>query len=113
MAINLEKGTMSDTKLMKTIFDNIVNKEPKCLNDIIKELCSYEDIVITDIDTSTTLLKSRKQIFIYFYSTNKNSIESKDMTMTITARQVPDNEGIIVESMKISDVNEKAYMVTF
>lgn len=114
MAINLEKGTTpTDTKLMKTIFDNIVNKEPKCLNDIIKELCSYDGIVITDTDTSTTLLKSRKQIFIYFYSTNKNSIESKDMTMTITARQVPDNEGIIVESMKISDVNEKAYMVTF
>ena len=112
--IELEKnGTRpSDTKLMKTIFDNIVNKEPKCLNDIIKELCSYEDIVITDTDTSTTLLKSRKQIFIYFYSTNKNSIES-DMTMTITARQVPDNEGIIVESMKISDRQEKSFTVTF
>ena len=113
MAINLEKGTMSDTKLMKTIFDNIVNKEPKCLNDIIKELCSYDDIVITDIDTSTTLLKSRKQIFIYFYSTNKSSIESKDMIMTITARQVPDNEGIIVESMKLSDKQERSFTVTF
>ena len=114
MAINLEKGTTpTDTKLMKTIFDNIISKEPKCLNDIIKELCSYDDIVITDTDTSTTLLKSRKQIFIYFYSTNKNSIESKDMTMTITARQVPDNEGIIVESMKISDRQERSFTVTF
>lgn len=98
---------------MKNCFDQIVKKEPKCLNDIIKELCSYDDIVITDIDTSTTLLKSRKQIFIYFYSTNKSSIESKDMTMTITARQVPDNEGIIVESMKLSDKQERSFTVTF
>lgn len=115
MAINLEKGTTpTDTKLMKTIFDNIVNKEPKCYNDIIKELCSYDDIIITDTDTSTALLKSRKQIFIYFYSTNnKSSIESYDMIMTITARQVPDNEGIIVESMKISDKRERAFTVTF
>ena len=114
--IELEKnGTrLTDTKLMKTIFDNIVNKEPKCYNDIIKELCSYDDIVITDTDTSTALLKSRKQIFIYFYSTNnKSSIESKDMTMTITARQVPDNEGIIVESMKISDRQERSFTITF
>lgn len=114
--IELEKnGTrLSDTKLMKTVFDNIVNKEPKCLNDIIKELCSYDNIVITDIDTSTQLLKSRKQIFIYFYSTNnKSSIESYDMIMTITARQVPDNEGIIVESMKLSDKQERSFTVTF
>ena len=113
--IELEKnGTrLSDTKLMKTIFDDIVNKEPKCLNDIIKELCSYDNIVITDIDTSTTLLKSRKQIFIYFYSMNKGNVESKEMTMTITARQVPDNEGIIVESMKISDKQERSFTITF
>jgi len=113
--IELEKnGTrLSDTKLMKKVFDDIINKEPKCLNDIIKELCSYDDIIITDIDISTTLLNSREQIFIYFYSTNKNSIESKDMTMTITARQVPDNEGIIVESMKISDRQERSFTVTF
>lgn len=113
--IELEKnGTrLSDTKLMKTVFDDIVNKEPKCLNDIIKELCSYDNIVITDIDTSTTLLKSRKQIFIYFYSTNKGNVESKDMIMTITARQVPDNEGIIVESMKLSDKQERSFTVTF
>lgn len=111
MAINLEKGTVSDTKLMKTIFDNIVNKEPKCYNDIIKELCSYEDIVITDIETSTALLKSRKQIFIYFYSTNKGNAESQQMIMTISVRQ--DEESIYVESMKISDRQERSFTITF
>lgn len=111
--IELEKnGTrLSDTKLMKTVFDDIVNKEPKCLNDIIKELCSYDNIVITDIDTSTTLLKSRKQIFVYFYSINKGNIESQQMIMTISVKQ--DEESIYVESMKLSDKQERSFTITF
>lgn len=105
MAINLEKKNKS---LMKRIFDNIIEKEVSSLNDIVKEMCSYEGIVITDIDSSTALLKNKKQIFIYFYNTN---ISEYKMVMTITTHEEDDN--VVVESMKISDVNEKAYMVTF
>lgn len=110
MAINLEKGTTptNTKKLMKRIFDNIIEKEVSSLNDIVKEMCSYEDIVITDLDSSTALLKNKKQVFIYFYSTN---IPEYKMVMTITTHEEDDN--VVVESMKISDVNEKAYMVTF
>lgn len=105
MAINLEKKNKS---LMKKIFDNIIEKEVSSLNDIVKEMCSYEDIVITDLDSSTALLKNKKQVFIYFYSTN---ISEYKMVMTITTHEEDDN--VVVESMKISDSNEKAYMVTF
>lgn len=105
MAINLEKKNKS---LMKKVFDNIVEKEPTTINEIIKELCSYEDTVITDIDSSTAILKNKKQIFIYFYSTN---IPEYKMVMTITTHEEDDD--VIVESMKISDVNEKAFTITF
>ena len=104
--INLEKNP--NKWLMKNIFDAIIKKEPTSVNDILKELQSSEDTVITDIDSSTALLKNKKQIFIYFYSTN---ISEYKMVMTITTHEEDDN--VVVESMKISDVNEKAYMVTF
>ena len=106
MPINLEKNP--NKWLMKNIFDAIVKKEPTSVNDILKELQSSEDTVITDIDSSTALLKNKKQIFIYFYSTN---ISEYKMVMTITTHEEDDN--VVVESMKISDVNEKAYTVTF
>lgn len=107
MAINLEKKNKS---LMKKIFDNIVEKEPTTLNEVIKELCSYEDIVIVDIESSEKLLKNKKEIFITFYSTNDNS---ELFNLTVVVFPTKDGE-IRLDGITIADKNTlKAFTATF
>lgn len=107
MAINLEKKKGS---LMKKIFDHIVEKEPTTLNEIIKELCSYEDIVIVDIESSEKLLKSKKEIFITFYSTNDS-----EQLFNLTVVVFPTRDGEIrLDGITIADKNTlKAFTATF
>lgn len=107
MAINLEKKKGS---LMKKIFDNIVEKEPTTLNEVIKELCSYEDTVIVDIESSEKLLKSKKEIFITFYSTNDS-----EQLFNLTVVVFPTKESeICLDGITIVDKNTlKAFTATF
>lgn len=108
MAINLEKKKGS---LMKRIFDNIVEKEPTTLNEVIKELCSHEDIVIVDIESSEKLLKNKKEIFITFYSTNDNSEQLFNLTIAV----FPTKEGEIrLDGITITNKSTlKAFTATF
>lgn len=107
MSINLEKKKGS---LMKRVFDNIVEKEPTTLNEVIKELCSYEDIVIVDIESNEKLLKNKKEIFITFYSTNDNS-ELFNLTVVI----FPTKDGEIhLDGITIANKSTlKAFTATF
>lgn len=107
MPINLEKKNGS---LMKRIFDNIVEKEPTTINEVIKELCSYEDTVIVDIESNEKLLKNKKEIFITFYSTN-NSEQLFNLVITI----YPTKDGEIhLDGITIANKNTlKAFTATF
>lgn len=98
MAINLEKKKSS---LMKRIFDSIVEKEPTTLNEVVKELCSYEDTVVVDIESSEKLLKNKKEIFITFYSTN-----SSEQLFNLVITTYPTKEGeIVLDGITITDKN--------
>lgn len=102
MAINLEKGIrLADRMLMKKIFDNLLEKEPTTINEVVKELCSYEDTVIVDIESSEKLLKSKKQIFITFYSNN-----DKTQLFNLTIVVYPTKEGeLVLDGITITDKN--------
>lgn len=105
--VNLEKKNKS---LMKKIFDNIVEKEPTTLNEVIKELCSYEDTVIVNIESSERLLKNKKEIFITFYSTNDSE---QLFNLTVVVFSTKDGE-IHLDGITIADKNTlKAFTATF
>lgn len=95
---NLEK---KKGLLMKRIFDNIVEKEPTTINEVVKELCSYEDTVITDIKSDVKLLKSKKEIFVIFYSTN--DVEQL-FNLTITTHITKEGETCL-DGITITDKN--------
>ena len=107
MAISLEKKSKS---LMKEIFDNLVEKEVYSLNDVIKELCSYCDIVIVDIESSERLLKSKKEVFVTFYSMNDS-----EQLFNLTVVIFPTKEGEIrLDGITITDKRTlKAFTATF
>lgn len=107
MAINLEKKNKS---LMKIIFDSIIEKEVSSLNDIVKELCSYSDIVIVDIESNEKLLKNKKEIFITFYSTNDSE---QLFNLTIVVFPTKDGE-IRLDGITITNKSTlKAFTATF
>ena len=95
---------------MKRIFDNIIEKDVSSLNDVIKELCSYEYTVIVDIESSEKLLKNKKEIFITFYSTNDSE---KLFNLVITTYPTKEGE-ICLDGITIVDKNTlKAFTATF
>lgn len=107
MPINLEKKNKS---LMKIIFDSIIEKEVSSLNDIVKELCSYSDIVIVDIESNEKLLKNKKEIFITFYSTNDSE---QLFNLTIVVFPTKDGE-IRLDGITITNKSTlKAFTATF
>ena len=95
---------------MKEIFDIIIDKEISSLNEVVKELCSYRDIVIVDIESSGRLLKSKKEIFITFYSTNDSE---QLFNLTITTYTTKEGE-ICLDGITIADKNTlKTFSCTF